>query len=95
MELYKSVILDVLEKGRLESIPQKKSEGTYISKKEMIEMMKVDLNNLECEDLDLKIRAFWFPPYDGAGFEINGKFYTLVNREILKTLQDNDATAMI
>jgi methionyl-tRNA formyltransferase len=95
MELYKSVILDVLEKGRLESIPQKKSEGTYISKKEMIEMMKVDLNNLESEDLDLKIRAFWFPPYDGAGFEVNGKFYTLVNREILKTLQNKDATAMI
>ncbi|MBO4644089.1 MAG: formyl transferase [Alphaproteobacteria bacterium] len=68
MELYKSVILDVIEKGRLESVPQKKEAGRYISKQEMIDMMKVDLNNLENEDLDLKIRAFWFPPYDGAGF---------------------------
>lgn len=95
MELYKSVLLDVMEKGRLESIPQKKADGIYISKKEMIDMMKIDLNNLENEDLDLKIRAFWFPPYDGAGFEVNGKFYTLVNNEVLKTLQPKDTTAMV
>ena len=95
MELYKSVMLDVIEKGRLECAPQKKEDGTYISKKEMIDMMKIDLNNIENEDLDLKIRAFWFPPYDGAGFELNGKFYTLVNREVLKSLQDKNTTAMV
>lgn len=86
MELYKSVMLDVIEEGRLKSIPQKKEDGVYISKQEMIDMMKLDLNNLENEDLDLKIRAFWFPPYNGAGFEVNGKFYTLVNDEVLKNL---------
>lgn len=95
MELYKSVLLDVLEKGYLEAIPQKKEEGTYISKKEMLDMMKVDLKNLDKIDLDTLIRAFWFPPYDGAGFEVNGKFYTLVNREILKTLQDENTTAIV
>lgn len=95
MELYKSVMLDVLEKGRLDCISQKKEAGVYISKKEMIDMMKINLKDIESEDLDLKIRAFWFPPYDGAGFEINGKFYTLVNHEILKSLQDKDTTAMV
>ena len=95
MDLYKTVILDVIEKGRVESIPQKKEDGVYISKKQMLEMMKVNINNIENEDLDLKIRAFWFPPYDGAGFEVNGKFYTLVNKEILKTLQPKDTTAMV
>lgn len=94
MELYKSVILDVLEKGCLECVPQKKDEGVYISRQEMIEMMKVDLAHLDDEDLDLKIRAFWFPPYSGAGFEHKGKFYTLVNNEILKTLQAKDTTSM-
>ena len=58
-------------------------------------MMKIDLNNLENEDLDLKIRAFWFPPYEGAGFEVNGRFYTLVNDEILKSLQPKDTTALV
>ena len=86
MELYKSVILDVSEKGILASVPQNKEDGVYISKREMIEMMKINLNNIENEDLDLKIRACWFPPYNGAGFEVNGKFYTLINDEILKTL---------
>ena len=85
-DLYKSVILDVMDKGILESTPQKKEDGIYISKKEMIDMMKVNLNRIDEEDLDLKIRAFWFPPYEGAGFEINGKYYTLVNNEILKSL---------
>lgn len=93
MELYKSVILDVLEQGKLACFDQDQETGTYISKKEMIDMMKLDLDNLENEDLDLKIRAFWYPPYDGAGFEVNGKFYTLVNREILRMLQDKNATA--
>lgn len=86
MELYKSVILDVLEKGKLECIPQENNIGTYISKKEMLEMMKIDLNKLNEIDLDLMIRAFWFPPYNGAGFEVNGKFYTLINQDILKSL---------
>lgn len=95
MELYKSVILDVLERGRLECIPQKNEDGVYISRKEMIQMMKIDLDNIENEELDLKIQAFWFPPYDGAGFEVNGKFYTLVNHEVLKSLQDKDTTAMV
>lgn len=95
MELYKSTILDVLEKGKLECVPQREEDGCYISKKEMVDMMKLDVNNLDKEDLDLKIRAFWFPPYDGAGIEINGKYYTLVNHEILKSLQDKDTTAMV
>ncbi len=95
MELYKSVLLDVIERGKLDCVPQRAGDGIYVSKKEMIEMMKIDLANIEKEELDLKIRAFWFPPYDGAGFKINGKFYTLVNREILKALQEKDTTSMV
>ena len=95
MELYKSVILDVKEKGRLDAIPQKSEEGVYISKKEMLDMMKININHLDDEDLDTKIRAFWFPPYGGAGFEVNGKYYTLVNNDILRTLQEKDATALV
>lgn len=98
MELYKSVILDVLEQGRLQGTPQKKEDGVYISRKKMIDMMKINKENLDdmdSEELDLKIRAFWFPPYDGAGFEINGNYYTLVNKQILKSLQDKESTAMV
>ena len=95
MELYKSVILDVLENGRLACTEQKNADGIYISKKEMLEMMKIDVTKLEEVDLDLLVRAFWFPPYNGAGVEINGKFYTLVNRDILNSLQEAKETTVI
>ena len=84
--LYKSVMLDFRERGRLPAEAQTAGGGTYISRAQMLEMMKIDMDRLDGEDLDLKIRAFWFPPFSGAGFEHNGKFYTLVNDEILRSL---------
>lgn len=95
MELYKSVILDVLEKGKLDCDIQNINDGVYISKQEMLDMMKIDLKKIDEVDLDLLIRAFWFPPYDGAGFSLNGKFYTIINRDILKSLQLPDTTALV
>lgn len=95
VELYKSVILDVLEKGHLDCLPQKPEDGVYISRKEMNDMKKLDVHSLENEDLDTKIRAFWFPPYDGAYIEVKGEKYTLVNQQILKSLQDPDTTATV
>ena len=89
MDLYKSVMLDFLQNGRLDSIEQKVSDGIYISKKEMLDMMKIDS---EKDDVDLKIRAFWFPPYSGAYIELNGKQYTLVNDYILKQLGEEGET---
>lgn len=83
MDLYKSVITDVMEFGRLKAREQSKDYGKYISRNEMNELKKVDL---EKDDLDLKIRAFWFPPFDGAFIEVHGKRYTLVNDEILNSL---------
>jgi methionyl-tRNA formyltransferase len=90
LELYKSVLLDVLSKGRLASVKQENHQGRYISRLEMEEMKKI---NLEEDDIDLKIRAFWFPPYDGAYIEANGEKYTLVNNFILKQLMDKDSTS--
>ena len=95
VDLYKSVVLDVMEKGKLEAIPQKSEDGVYISRDEMNSMKEINLDNIANEDIDLKIRAFWFPPYDGAFIEINGTKYTLVNSDILKKLQDKDTTAIV
>ena len=90
VELYKSVILDVKEKGRLESTKQNNNEGTYISRKQMESMKEIDLEN---DDIDLKIRAFWFPPYNGAYIEVKGNKYTLINNFILRQLIDNESIA--
>ena len=87
-------MLEVKEKGRLETLEVDNSKGTYISRKQMNDMKKITEEDLESEDLDVKVRAFWFPPYDGAYIEKNGKKYTLVDKEILDTLVDKDTTAL-
>lgn len=61
------------------------SGGEYISRKQMEELKKIDF---EKDDLDQKIRAFWFPPYDGAFIEHNGKKYTLINKTILRWIAE-------
>ncbi|WP_165444907.1 methionyl-tRNA formyltransferase [Gracilibacillus phocaeensis] len=92
VELYKSVLLDILTNGRLPSIQQEPNQGRYITRLEMEEMKRIDLIN---DDIDLKIRAFWFPPYNGAFIEVKGKKYTLINDFILKQLMTKDSTAAV
>ena len=94
VDLYKDIILQVKEKGLLDTLDVDNSKGTYISRKQMNEMKEIKLENLTKEDLDLKIRAFWFPPYDGAYIEINGVKYTLVDKQILDSLIDSNTTAL-
>lgn len=88
-DLFRSVVLDLLDGKELQRIPQKKEDGIYVSKAEMLEMMKIDP---EIDDIDTKIQAFWFPPYSGAYVELQGKQYTLVNEHILDGLADKDQT---
>ena len=42
------------------------------------------------DDIDRKIRAFWFPPYDGAYIKLNGTKYSLANSFILASLNRSD-----
>lgn len=92
MNLYKSVVLDIKYNGRPKSTPQDKDRGIYITRREMEDMKKIDLKN---DDIDLKVKSFWFPPYTGAYIEINGKKYTLVNDDILKGLSIKNETSNI
>lgn len=89
-DLYKSILLDVLEKGILNSSEQSADQGVYISRQQMEQMKCIDVKK---DNIDLKIRAFWFPPYNGAYIELNGKKYTLINEEILKGLAKRDETS--
>ena len=94
VKLYKEIILEVKEKGRLTTLDVDNSKGTYISRKQMNEMKIITEDDLKSDDLDIKVRAFWFPPYDGAYIEVNGTKYTLVDKQILDTLVDEDTTAL-
>lgn len=62
--------------------------GRYVSRAQM-EAMKEIKNG---DDIARKIRAFWFPPYDGAYQVIDNTKYTLVDRAILEKLADPDTS---
>lgn len=85
VSLYKKTMRRVFEQGVLNTTPNE--GGRYISRKQMEEMKKIEPG----DDIDKKIRAFWFPPYRGAYIEINDKKYTLVSEDILRRLADTNA----
>ena len=88
-ELVEDVVVSILEKkGRLPTTENK--GGIYISRQQMEDMKEIKPG----DDLDRKVRAFWFPPYDGAYMVINGVKYTLINRSILADLADKNASSL-
>lgn len=80
LALYRKTIRRVARDGILPATSNK--GGRYVPRKEMESMKAIKPG----DDVDRKIRAFWFPPYTGAYVEINGKRYTLVNDHILRSL---------
>tara|TARA_Y100000401_G_scaffold18184_1_gene12325 strand:+ start:302 stop:1096 length:795 start_codon:yes stop_codon:yes gene_type:complete len=79
--LFRDVLCAALTQDtKLKTI--KNQGGRYISRKEMESMKEIK----EGDDISRKIRAFWFPPYDGAYIKINNKKYTLIDDFILKEL---------
>jgi methionyl-tRNA formyltransferase len=64
----------------------KNEGGRSWTKKEMELAKLIDAERDSTEEIDKKIRAYFFPPYSGATTLINGKSYTLINEEILKYL---------
>ncbi|WP_417656296.1 formyltransferase family protein [Pseudidiomarina aestuarii] len=81
LDLYTEIVTNVLvRREKLETSPN--LGGKYTSRADMEAMKKV----VEGDDLERKVRAFWFPPYDGAYIEIDEERYTLVSRRLLEIL---------
>ncbi len=40
------------------------------------------------DDLDRKLRAFWYPPHPGATIEVEGRTLTLVDERLLAEAAD-------
>jgi methionyl-tRNA formyltransferase len=82
--LFKQIIIKFLNNGILKSIPQDK--GKYFSKKDF-EISRKILSKNSIDEVDKKIRAYWYPPYEGAYIEINKKKYFIINEDILKNIK--------
>jgi methionyl-tRNA formyltransferase len=82
-EVFKRVIDTITRKENLPRIQQ--GEGRYISKKDF-EVLRLVKETDTPEIIDRKIRAFWYPPREGACIKKNGQEYTLVNNLILNEI---------
>ncbi|MFC3883541.1 formyltransferase family protein [Bacillus songklensis] len=83
--LFKEVITSLQKNVSLPRMKQNKQEGIYINR-EQFEQMKYIMPHDNEEVIRRKIRAFWFPPYDGAKIKIAGTEFTLVDKSILNDL---------
>ncbi len=80
LELFKEVIERVNRRHQLPRTPQGK--GRYIRREEFESLRKIRPEDT-LEEIDRKIRAFWYPPHGGAYIDIQGKEYTLINAELM------------
>ena len=77
-DLFKEIMGQFLFIDRFKTQPNK--IGVYLSKNQLEKLKKV---NLKTENINDKIRAFFFPPYTGAYVVVKGKKFTLIDDEIL------------
>ncbi len=85
IDLFKAVIRNVAQKGWLST--EVNAGGRYITRAEMNDAKRIDLESMSPEEVDLRTRAFWYPPFDGAYVEHHGTKYTLVSTPILNQLK--------
>jgi methionyl-tRNA formyltransferase len=76
-ELFKSVMRRALAGEELPREPQ--GPGRYMSRDEFESLRRVRPG----DDVERKLRAFWYPPYQGALVEVDGRELTLVDERLL------------
>ena len=77
LALFRAVIERALTGAELPRRPQ--GEGRYVSRDDFERLRVVRPG----DDLDRKLRAFWYPPYPGAVLEVDGRRLTLVDDRLL------------
>ena len=80
--LFQRVMRKAMAGGELPRTPQ--GPGRYVDADEFERLRRVQPG----DDLDRKLRAFWYPPHPGAVAEVNGRDMTLVDERLLAELAD-------
>lgn len=75
-------VVDQAAAGR--PLPRKaQSAGRYVTREEFEELRRVRPGDPP-ELTERRMRAFWYPPHDGATIEVGGQTLTLVDRTLLE-----------
>ena len=78
--LFTRVMRSVLSGEELARAPQ--GQGRYVTREEFESLRLVRPG----DDLQRKLRAFWYPPHAGAEVEVDGRRLTLVDQSLLSEL---------
>jgi methionyl-tRNA formyltransferase len=84
VELFKATIRRVAENGWLPTRPN--VGGHYYSRRDFESAKRLDLQTMSAEEVDLRARAFWYPPYEGAYIEHDGERFTVTPQCALQSL---------
>jgi methionyl-tRNA formyltransferase len=76
--VFQDVIGRVLAGEELPREPQ--GDGRYVSRAELEALRQLRPG----DDVDRKLRAFWYPPWPGATIEMDGRELTLVDDRLMK-----------
>jgi methionyl-tRNA formyltransferase len=82
LELFQRVMARALAGEELPRTPQ--GEGRYVTREEFEQLRRVRPG----DDLERKLRAFWYPPHPGAVIELDGRLLTLVDERLLAETAD-------
>lgn len=85
--LFKKIYFLLQSENKLKSVPQ--ARGTYYSRNQFEDLKRIKETDSQIE-IERKIRAFWYPPYEGAYILLNGKKYTVVDEKMLSRMKNND-----
>jgi len=80
--LFRRVIERVMAGEELQRTPQ--GPGRYVTREEF-EALRVVRPG---DDLQRKLRAFWYPPHPGAVVDVDGRRLTLVDERLLEEVAD-------
>jgi methionyl-tRNA formyltransferase len=80
LALFQSVMERALAGEELPRAPQ--GDGRYVDFEEL-ERLRVVVPG---DDVDRKLRAFWYPPWPGAVTDVDGQTVTLVDQQLLTEL---------
>jgi len=81
-ELFAGVVDRALRGVELPRTPQ--GEGRYVSREEFEQLRRIRPG----DDVERKVRAFWYPPHPGATVEVDGHDLTVVDERRLRDLAE-------
>ena len=80
-EMLKHLVNEYVKTGSLTSVEQQQTRKFY-KRKDLNRARKIYETDSP-EEIERKIKAFWFPPYEGAYIEKDGEHFSVITNEML------------